>query len=46
MRMRASYFLLLTDLVRRVAQDLHGVDERDANLWKAYFRANAEYITR
>lgn len=27
-------------------QELYGVNELDANLWKAYFRANAEYITR
>lgn len=27
-------------------QELYGVNEMDANLWKAYFRANAEYITR
>ncbi|CAM9426180.1 unnamed protein product, partial [Ectocarpus fasciculatus] len=27
-------------------EELYGVDEMDANLWKAYFRANAEYITR
>ena len=27
-------------------QELYGVSEMDENLWKAYFRSNAEYITR
>lgn len=27
-------------------QELYGVNEMDENLWKAYFRSNAEYITR
>ena len=27
-------------------EDQYGKQERDANLWKAYFRANAEFLTR
>jgi len=27
-------------------EDQYGKQERDANLWKAYFRANAEFMTR